>query len=414
MQTAALKMDNVTSAATATFLAFASDSTTSGILMEAASLNGFDEASVVPVGQNLDKILSTLNVIPTPKILIVDLSETEDLMSSVGALANVCDPDSRVIIIGQVNDVNIYRTLIDEGVYEYLVKPVTVERITDAIQRVQREPVATAPEAAVGPVNEMRRIAFVGVHGGAGASMLAANCAWALSTDHKQTVSLIDLDLTFGTLALQMDTEPGKGLSDALESPSRIDDLFLKRALIPYTETLHLLASESDPGNLNDINAAAIGVLFEHMMDSYDSVILDIPRDHLIRQPVFLGILDEVVLVSEPSLVGLRDATRIARMIGEKSPETPVRVALNRVGLVPNADLTTEVFTKNSNLEVIAEVPFDAKVVAHAVAKGRVIVDADKRSKIAAAMKSLAHKLMPEGEVEEESRSLWSRLAKRG
>jgi len=413
MQSVAMKMDKMPGSASA-FMAFTSDQSTSSVLMEAAGQCGFDETSVVPVHQGLDEILATLITMSTPKILIVDMADSEDLMADVNALANACDPDCHVIIIGHVNDVNIYRTMMDQGVQEYLVKPVSLDRVADAFKRIQRGTASNDTSKAAVPEKKMQRIAFVEVHGGSGASTIAANFAWGLSTEHKQRVSLIDLDLTFGTLALQMDTEPGKGLADALVTPSRVDELFLKRALTPYTENLHLLASEADPGTMIDVSANAIDVLFEHMRDGYDSCVLDLPRDVLIRQPVFLNILDEIILVAEPSLVGLRDATRIARMIRERQPETPVWVVLNRIGLSPDADLATEVFTKNSGLEVIGEVPFDAKASALAAAKGQVMIEADKRSKIAIALNAFTEKLLP-GDAEESSpKPFWARLMQRG
>jgi len=412
MQSAAKKMDSMTDTAPA-FMAFTPDAATGSVLSEAAVQCGFDETSVVSVRQGLDEILSTLITMSTPRVLVVDMADSEDLLADVNALANACDPGCRVVIIGRVNDVNVYRTMMDQGVQEYLVKPVSLDRVVDAFRRMQRESTPKDPVRDAEPERRMQRIAFLGVHGGAGASTLAANFAWELSETYDRRVSLIDLDLTFGTLALQMDTEPGKGLADALVSPSRVDELFLKRALTPYTENLHLLASEADPGQMIDVSANAIGVLFEHMRDGYDAVVLDMPREILIRQPVFLNILDEIVLVAEPSLVGLRDATRIGRMIRERQPEKPVRVALNRVGLTPNADLTSELFARNSGFEVIGEIPFDAKTSALAAAKGRVMIDVDKRSKAAVALCAFTEKMTPGETAEASPKSLWARLTRR-
>jgi len=416
MQTAALISED-TRVLAPPFMAFTADAATKGMVMEAATRCGLDELAVTPVHEGVDDVLSALSTIRTPRILIVDLSKSENLLTDVSVLANVCDPECRVIIIGSVNDVNVYRAMMDQGVHEYLVKPITVDRISDGIKRIQRGPtVATESGKTVetATVSRARRVAFVGVHGGAGASTMAANYAWHLSEERKHRVSLIDLDLTFGTLALQLDTEAGKGLADALMTPSRVDELFLKRALIPYTDTLHLLASEADPGNMIDASADAIAVLFEHMKGLYDSVILDMPRDILVRQPIFLNILDEVLLVSEPSLVGLRDASRLARMIHQHNPDMPVRVVLNRIGLSSNADLAADVFAKNSAVEIVGAIPFDASASALAATKGRVMVDVDKRSKIAGAVRDLAGKLLPENNHTPSSRPFWSRLIQRG
>ncbi len=392
------------------FLAFAADSETSQILMQAAAQAGLDDTAVVPLRNGVAECFSELSHVATPNILVVDFSESEDLFADLASLAEVCDPGGRVIVIGQVNDINVYRMLKKAGVHEYLVKPLVLENVAEAIRRRHVE---DTPQEAPQKKSTCKVIAALGVHGGSGATTVAVNSACALSSEYGQRVAIVDLDLTFGTVALALDIEPGKGLVDALTNPSRIDELFMKRALTPCGENMAVLASEADPSRLVSADPAAIGVLIDNLRREFDAIILDMPRDLLVNEPAYLSLIDEIMLVSEPSLVGMRDTVRLATLIAERNASLVRKVVLNRTGLTPKGELTAELFIKNTDLGVVGEVPFDAKAAANAARKGKAMVLADKQAKASAMLRTIAASFLNPEEGEAPS-SLWKRLTKRG
>ena len=87
--------------------------------------------------------------------------------------------------------------------------------------------------------------AVVGVRGGVGASTMATSLAWLLGRARRMPTALLDLDVHFGTGALALDLEPGRGLTDAIENPSRIDGLFIERAMVRANESLSILSAEA-------------------------------------------------------------------------------------------------------------------------------------------------------------------------
>ena len=87
--------------------------------------------------------------------------------------------------------------------------------------------------------------AVIGTRGGVGASTLATSLAWLFSADDKMPTALLDLDVHFGTGALALDLEPGRGLTDAIENPGRIDGLFIERAMIRANDHLAILSAEA-------------------------------------------------------------------------------------------------------------------------------------------------------------------------
>ncbi|QLH39881.1 MAG: P-loop NTPase [Defluviicoccus sp.] len=200
-----------------------------GILRKAAHEIGLREDRVV-AGTVADAVRE-LAARPTPDHLVVDLAGSGDAIAAVGALADVCDAGTRVIAVGDVNDVGLYRSLIREGVQDYLLKPVSVESLRAALE---------AGTIADGTSRDTpgELIAVVGTRGGVGATAVATNLAWALAHEQKRRVALIDLDLFFGSCALMLDLEMGHGLREAMENPARIDSLFIERSMVRESDSL--------------------------------------------------------------------------------------------------------------------------------------------------------------------------------
>jgi len=192
----------------------------------------------------LRNAVQSLSVAASPNILLVDLSESGDPLADINSLAEVCEPGTVVIAMGQVNDVRLYRDLIVSGLQDYLLKPFSPEQLRDVLSQAQA--VLNAPKHE-DPSTEKPHIstAVIGTRGGVGASTIATSLAWLMSEEKERLTALLDLDLHFGTAALTLDLEPGRGLTDAIDNPSRIDGLFIERAMIKANDKLSLLSAEA-------------------------------------------------------------------------------------------------------------------------------------------------------------------------
>ena len=158
---------------------------------------------------------------PTPNMLIVEVSEDRgELFTSLEGLAEVCDPGTQVVVVGQVNDIEVYRELMRQGICEYLVSPVSQVQLIETLATAYAEP-DTQP---VGKVHS-----FAGVKGGVGSSTIAHNVAWFIAEQLGEDVVILDLDLAFGTTGLDFNQEASAGLSEAIADPDRLDDVLLER-----------------------------------------------------------------------------------------------------------------------------------------------------------------------------------------
>ena len=149
----------------------------------------------------------------------------------INALAEVCEPgNNRYRRGGTVNDVRLYRDLVASGIHDYLLKPFTVDQLRDTSRTSTMILSGPRGEAQADKPHVMS--AVIGVRGGVGASTIATSLAWLLGEKAGRSTALLDLDDHFGTGALALDLEPGRGLTDAIENPSRIDGLFIERAMV--------------------------------------------------------------------------------------------------------------------------------------------------------------------------------------
>ncbi len=348
----------------------------------------------------LRNAVQSLSISASPNILMVDLSESGDPLNDINGLAEVCEPGTIVIAVGQVNDVRLYRDLIASGIHDYLLKPLSAGQIRDALTQAQM--VFSAPKNHEGAAPKRHiSTAVVGTRGGVGASTLATSLAWLFSTDHKLPTALLDLDVHFGTGALALDLEPGRGLTDAIDNPGRIDGLFIERAMIRANENLAILSAEAPISAPLMTDGAAFLQLEEEFRHAFEMTVIDLPRNMLINFPSLLAEVNVVVLTTEMTLASARDAIRILSWLKTNAVHAKPIIVANRVqpGV---AEISKGDFEASIERKIDFVVPFDQKAAANAAKLGQTFVDANRSSKPAAAMRSLAAAILSTGDSDAE------------
>ena len=207
---------------------------------------------------------------PTPNLVIVESNgQREELLGNLDQLAEYCDAGTKVIVIGNMNDVSLYRDLIARGVSEYLIAPVNVYQLIGAIAELYSDPEAE-------PLG--RTIAFYGIKGGCGSSTIAHHSAWSLGRNFQSEVVITDLDLPFGTAGLDYNQDPLQGVFEAISSPDRLDETYLDRILSKCNEHLSLLAAPATLERTYDHSEKSFELLFETMRATVPNVVLDVPH----------------------------------------------------------------------------------------------------------------------------------------
>jgi len=332
------------------------------------------------------EVIQYLSEAAPPSVLIVDLADAGSPLTAIMSLTAALPEETRIIGIGDVNDIGLYREIIDAGAVDYVVKPVTEKALSTALQRTKEQP--STPQS--GPVEaKQNRIAVFGSRGGAGTSTIATNLAWVISEELKRRTILVDLDLEFGTIALALDLEPTRGLREALENPSRIDSLFISSATAKLTDTLSVMATEETLADDIHFNPNAIDVLFDSLGRDYDTIVVDVPRPSFTVRQKVMEAATQIILVTETSLAGLRDSIRVLASIEEVAPETPVTVIANRAGGAVQAMPISE-FQKALGRKVDYQIPDESKQLNKAANNGKPLAQQDKRGKTAKEIEKLA------------------------
>ena len=254
------------------FVAFVCDEATAEALRPITVELGWAPEKVNKGG--LRNAVQTLSVSASPHILFVDLSESGDPLNDINALAEVCEPGTVVIAAGQVNDVRLYRDLVASGIQDYLLKPLNPDVMREAFSSAHA--MLSAPKnVEASPDRPHCAVAVIGARGGVGASTLATSIAWLLSEKNARSTALLDLDVHFGTGALGLDLEPGRGLTDAIENPSRIDGLFIERAMVRASERLAVLSAEAPIHSPIVTDGSAFFQLQEEMRGAFECTVID-------------------------------------------------------------------------------------------------------------------------------------------
>ncbi len=361
------------------FTAFVCDDETAELLRPIAVEHGWAPEKVNKGG--LRNAVQSLSVSASPNILFVDLSESGDPLSDINALAEVCEPGTVVIAAGQVNDVRLYRDLVASGIQDYLLKPFTADQVRDAFANAQltisgprvNEPSVERPHVVA---------AVIGVRGGVGASTLASSIAWLMGDKAGRSTALLDLDVHFGTGALSLDLEPGRGLTDAIENPSRIDGLFIERAMVRANDKLCVLSAEAPINQPLLTDGSAFFQLQEEMRAAFESTVLDLPRPMLVQHPHLVHDAHVCVVVVEFTLAATRDAIRILSWLKANAPQSRVIVVANKVAPANMQEISRKDFEKSIERKVDIAIPLDLKAASQAAKLGQPLAKAASGSKI--------------------------------
>ncbi len=377
------------------FLAFVSDDWTVEAIRPLVAEQGWSVDKVMKGG--LSGAIQSLSVLASPQILLVDLSDTPDPASEIHNLAEVCEPGTIVIAVGSVNDVRLYRSLLANGLHDYLLKPINADQLRDTI--AQARTIIHAPRAMENaPEKATCSVAIVGVRGGVGASTIAASLGWLMAERLDRTTALLDLDVHFGTAALALDLEPGRGLVDAIDNPSRIDGLFLERAMVKASEKLAILSAEAPISAPILTDGQAFAQLQDEMRLNFETTIVDLPRGMMIQQPMLVGSAQTIVLVTELTLAAARDTIRLLSWAKTHAPQATVLTIANRVQPPGQCEIAQSDFEGSIERPIDFVMPYDPKLVVQAAKVGKPIAELGRTSRTVAPLIELTQRLCASAE----------------
>jgi pilus assembly protein CpaE len=335
----------------------------------------------------------------TPNVVMVETREHgPSILRELEKLAHVCDPGTKVIVIGGTNDIVLYREMIRQGVNEYLVAPLNPLQVIEAIATLYHSPAA----APIGKV-----FAFVGARGGTGSSTVAHNCAWSIAEDLHISTTIADLDIPFGTAGLDFNQDSGQGISEALASPERLDDVLLDRLVIKHTNHLNLFVSPAQLDRDAAFAPESVETVLDIVRQAAPCVVVDVPHLWAPWVKHVLVAADEIIVTATPDLASLRNGKNIYDLLNQSRPnDRPLRVVLNQVGIPRKPEIPVKDFAEAMGADPALVIPFDPQLFATAGNNGQMVGELNAQSRAAQAFRQLAQQLTGrEPRVEQKSTS---------
>lgn len=342
---------------------------------------------------------------PTPNIIAIEMeNRADEILTGLDRLAEVCDAGTRVIVIGRINDVTLYREMTRRGVSEYLIAPVGTIDIVRAICGL-----FSAPDAK--PVG--RILAVVGAKGGVGASTIAHNIAFSIARDLALNSVVTDLDLAFGTAGLDYNQDPPQGIADAVFSPDRIDTAFIDRLLSKCTDHLSLLAAPATLDRVYDFGADAFDAILDALRSSIPCVVLDVPHQWSGWTKRLLVSADDILVVAGPDLANLRNAKNMVDLLRAARPnDHRPFYCLNQVGVPKRPEITQTDFAKALEDPPLAVIPFEPQLFGTAANNGQMIAEVSASHKTAEMFRQIAQVLTGRAEAKTARGGLMPLLSK--
>ncbi len=343
---------------------------------------------------------------PTPSLVVVESQDNAAvLISQLDQLAEVCDPGTKVVVIGRSNDIGLYRELMKRGVSEYLVPPLEPLNLVQAITTLYSDP--SAPFIG-------RTIAFIGAKGGSGSSTIAHNFGHCLTEFMQTNAVIVDFDLPFGTAGLDFNQDPLQGVADALNQPDRLDPVLLDRMMVRCSDRLSLFAAPANLDNDYDISPEAFEEVAAKIKHTAPFVILDLPHIWSSWVRKLLLSSDEVVIVATPDLASLRNAKNMIDLVRAARPnDQPPRLVINQTGIPNRPEIPVKDFGEAMGLMPSLVLPFDAKLFGAAANNGQMICEVAPKSKAAEGLNALAQLISRRDPPPQPKKSLLASLLKK-
>ncbi|MFN4099538.1 MAG: CpaE family protein [Pararhodobacter sp.] len=318
----------------------------------------------------------------TPDVLIVEAEK--DVLAELPALADVCDAQTRVLVIGQANDVALYKCVMKQGVSEYLVAPVDAAAMVGSLCGLY-EPGR--------PGSAGKIVAFLSARGGAGSSALSQSVAWCLAARDDKPVLLADLDMGFGAAGLSLDVQPKHKLTEAFRTPEQMDAALLDRLLIPRGRNLRLLCASAALVE-EEMSVPCTRRLIELARSGFHRSVLDLPSEWSPAVREALLHADDIVVTALPDLISLRNTRAILDFLARVRPNDPApKLILNHVGRRKQQDLTPAAFAEALKVKPTAILKSDVESFGKAENAGQTIPEAAARSAAARVVSDLARSL---------------------
>lgn len=258
-------------------------------------------------GKNLDDSIEYYSRRKSPTLIIIQTNTTSaEFQHRLEDLAGVCDEGTAAIVVGPINDVQLYRHLTNIGISDYLVSPLGKEDLVEAV--------ATALQDIIGAVDS-HLLALVGVKGGVGTTCIASMMADILSANFGEKTLLMDAAGANSTLWNNFSFTPSGSLIEAALAVADQDMETLDRLIVKKSDQLHILNSGTENILDKPVAVEAYEMLLDYCLSIYPNVVVDTSGAPVAIKKVVLARANSVGVITTPRVPDLSLAKLMIKAI---------------------------------------------------------------------------------------------------
>lgn len=345
---------------------------------------GYPYADII-MGSPMNAAVALAERERSPAYIIIDIgNRTGEVITEIDRLSESCEAGTRVIVIGQINDIKFYRELTQLGVLEYFTHPADLQEVKAALMAGRG-----------GDDQENKVITFMSAASGDGSSTLAMNVAYSLANDFRKRTVLVDMDYQFGMVAKNLDLDTQFGIKEIFDHPDRgVDPTLVRRMISPYGDNLSVISAPEELKYLPDLNPETVRTLISTLNSEYECVVIDLPHVWTSWNASAISASSSIVLVAQ---LWLRSITHASRLLGlwrnMGISDEMIKVAINRSGAKFKEGISDKDFERVCSHAIDHNVPNDIRTIVAAESRGKMIMELGQ-SPLAEQLKALAGVLM--------------------
>lgn len=321
---------------------FVSDSVSERIFANVIAEVGFEDVLIYQGSIENARIYLKEN--KSPKVLVLDVSGREMPVRDVAMVSELCEPSVNIIVVGEENDVGVFRKFLSIGVRDYLIKPLNLNLVRETFGSVLLDKTGfrNLNIAKGGKV-----VGFVSATGGAGATTFATNYAWAMASINEKKTVLVDMNFYSGDTNLILDvTFNDESFVSAMGDVEKIDEFFIQTFVRQLEKKLYYLGYNEQIGNSVEIPQESITKLVNVMQENYNYTVLDLDPNVVDFFMPATQECDYLYIVSELTISSAREAAKLYDFLTKQQGRQNVSVILNKVGIARRGALSKEAFEK--------------------------------------------------------------------
>ena len=352
-----------------------------------------DDVAVVETAKKLDEYLENH---PDEDLIVVGPDVTMAVATEVAETYRLRRPFLGVVLMRRRMEVSTMTEALRAGVREVVLAD-DVEALVGACKRSMAvsEQIRNV-EAGDGGVRRGKIILVFSSKGGCGKTTISTNLAAALSSEPDGgSVCLLDYDLETGDVAIALQMDPTRTISDALGMQGGLDERALAALVVPYKANMDALLAPTKPSDAEFVSAALAGEIIQVAASMYDYVVIDAPPAFTDVVLKCFDLADVYVLLTTldmPALKNLKVTLDTLDNLG--FPRSKWQVVLNRGG--SRVGLTASDIERTVGVPISVEIPSSVEVPLR-LNEGVTVVEANPRHAVGRAFEELAAKLRRAG-----------------